>query len=158
MPGGDCYCYGVILRPRGLRLGVQHQRYPESGARLWHPLDRRSNESTNAGLAVVREQFTLSVEVKNLTQTDHRAFLEPHAGVEWRPVRGLSLRAGGAQYSRSHRWAWTAGFGFLDQNWLRDRHARLRVPDDVLQAAVGVIYDRRTPVQGITSLTCVWRF
>ncbi len=165
-PGGEGYSYGVILRPRGVRVGVQYQHYPATGVRVWHPLDRRSNESTSAGVAIVRDDFAVSVEVMNLTQSANPAFLEPHAGMEWRPVRALALRAGGVvfsrtgepQFSRSQRWAWTAGLGMLDANWLRRRDDRWRLPDDILQLAVGVIYDRRVPIQGITSLTCAWHF
>lgn len=157
-PEGEGYSYGVILRPRGVNVGVQYQHYPDSLARVWHPLDRRSNEGTNAAVAVVRDNFTVSFQVMNLTQSANPAFLEPHAGIEWRPVRSVALRAGAVEFSRSHRWAWTAGFGLLDANWLHRRENRLRLPDDVLQVAVGVVYDRNTPVQGISSLTCAWRF
>ncbi|MBU1983062.1 hypothetical protein KJ815_01500 [bacterium] len=157
-PQGESYSYGVILRPRGVRVGVQYQRFPESGVRLWHPLDHRSDQTTTAGVAIVRENLTLAMQVMNLTESSKPAFLEPHAGVEWRPVRALALRAGGTQFSRSRSWAWTAGIGLLDANWFRSRAARLLVPDDVIQVALGVIYSRRTPVLGIGSLTCAWRF
>lgn len=164
-PGGEGYSYGVILRPRGVRVGVQYQHYPGSGNRVWHPLDRRSNEGTTAGVAIEGEYLTVSFQVMNLTQSANVAFLEPHAGIQWRPARALALRAGGVvfsrtaekEYSRSQRWAWTAGLGFLDANWLRQRENRSLVPDDILQLGVGVIYDRRAPIQGITSLTCAWR-
>ncbi|HEY3294849.1 MAG TPA: hypothetical protein VGL38_05390 [bacterium] len=156
-PEGESYSYGVILRPRGMNVGVQYQRFPASGARVWHPLDRRSDQSTSAGVAVVRETFTVSAQVMNLTQSDQPAFLEPHAGFEWRPVRALAIRAGGVQFSRSADWAWTSGIGLLDANWLRSKVARLLVPDDVLQVAVAVVYHRRTPRLGIGSLTCAWR-
>jgi hypothetical protein len=156
--GGEGYSYGVILRPKNVALGVQYQKFPTSGARLWHPLDRRSTESTSAGLAVTRDDVTFTVQVMNLTQSSQEAFLEPHAGIEWRAVRGLALRAGGMQFTRTAKWAWTTGLSLLDANWLRKRAARLVVPDDVLQMALAVVYERRTPVLGIASLTCSWRF
>jgi hypothetical protein len=157
-PVGTAYCYGVILRPRGLRLGFQYQHFPTSGPAVWHPLDRRGDQTTTAGIAVDREDVTVSVQVMNLTRSDGPAFLEPHAGIEWRPVRALALRAGGAQFSRSSQWAWTTGFGLLDANWFRAKAARLMVPDEILQVAVGVIYHKRVPQIGIGSLTCAWRF
>jgi len=157
-PQGESYSYGVILRPRGVNLGVQYQRFPGAETRVWHPLDRRTDQATTAGLGLVREHFTLTTQVMNLTSSDGRAFLEPHAGAEWRPVRALALRAGGMQFSRSRRWAWTAGIGLLDANWLRSRIARLLVPDDVLQLAVAVVYLDDVPELGVTSLTCAWRF
>lgn len=156
-PEGDGYSYGVILRPRGLNVGVEYQRFPVTAPRVLHPLDRRGDQSTSAGVAMVRETFTATFQVMNLTQSDQPAFLEPHMGMEWRPVRALALRAGGVQFSRSANWAWTTGIGLLDANWLRNKVARLLVPDEVLQLAVAVIYHRRTPTLGIGSLTCAWR-
>jgi hypothetical protein len=156
-PEGEGYSYGVILRPKGLNVGVQYQRFLNSDAKVWHPLDRRSDQATTAGIAVVREQFTASFQLMNLTQSDGPAFLEPHAGVEWRPVRALALRAGGVQFSKGTGWAWTTGVGLLDANWLRGRVARLLVPDEVLQLALAVVYRNHTPALGIGSLTCAWR-
>lgn len=157
-PDGEGYSYGLILRPRGINVGVQYQRFPRPAARIVHPLDRRSDQCTSAGLALEREQYTITVQVMNLTRTDQPAFLEPHAGLEWRPVRAIALRAGGTQFSRSPRWAWTTGIGLLDANWLRRPRQRTLVPDDILQASVGVIYNKRTPELGIGSLTLTWRF
>jgi len=156
-PEGEGYSYGVILRPKGVNVGVEYQRFPDTGARVWHPLDRRTDQATTAGIAVVREQYTLSFQLMNLTQSGGTAFLEPHAGMEWRPVRALALRAGGAQFSHGTGWAWTTGIGLLDANWLRNRLARLLVPDEVLQLAVAVVYREHTPALGIGSLTCAWR-
>ncbi|RPH93411.1 hypothetical protein EHM69_10325 [candidate division KSB1 bacterium] len=157
-PQGDGYSYGVILRPRGLNVGVQYQRFPAAGAFVWHPLDRRGDETTTAGVAIERETYSVSFQVMNLTKSDAIAFLEPHAGVEWRPLRALTLRAGGMQFSRSPRWAWTGGCGLIDANWLRNKASRLSVPDDILQVSVGMIYVRGVPEQAVGSLTCVWRF
>jgi hypothetical protein len=155
---GDAYSYGVILRPRNVNIGVQYQRFPASGARIWHPLDRRADETTTAGIALEKPGFVWTVQVMNLTRSDAPAFLEPHTGIEWRPVNNLALRAGGMQFSRSRRWAWTGGLGLLDANTLRSRARRLPVPDDVLQFAVGVQYRSRTPELAMGSLTVAWRF
>lgn len=157
-PQGDAYSYGVILRPRGVEVGVQYQRFPDSLTSVWHPLDRRTDDATTAGIALVRGSATFTIQVMNLTRSGGRAFLEPHAGMEWRPTRGIALRSGGMQFSRSPRWAWTGGFGVLDANWLRPRAKRLAVSDDVLQCAVGVMYRHRTPELAMGSLTLAWRF
>ena len=157
-PQGEGYSYGVILRPRNVELAVDYQRYPASGARVWHPLDRRQDQSISAGFAFVEDAWTLSAQVMNLAQSSDSLNLEPRLGVELRPWRALALRAGGVSYSDGKQWAWTAGLGLLDANWLRSRPARLPVPDDILQTAVAVIYDGRRPVLGIGSLTLSWRF
>jgi len=157
-PDGEGYSYGVILKPRNVSVGVCYQRFPSSGARLWHPLDRRSDQTTTTAVALTQRDWTFTAQVNNLTQSDRRAYLEPHGGIEWRPVRALALRGGATHFSRSRGWAWTAGVGLLDANWLRPRDRRLLVPDDVLQLTVAVVYDRRTPVLGLASLTCAWRF
>ncbi len=156
-PQGEGYSYGVILRPRNVELGVQYQRYPASGARVWHPLDRRSDQSITAGLALHEDGWSVSAQVMNIEQATDSLEIEPRLGVEWRPWRALALRAGGASYSDGDHWAWTAGVGLLDANWLRERRNRLPVPDDVLQLGVGVIYSGRTPQLGIGSLTFSWR-
>jgi hypothetical protein len=153
----DGYSYGVILRPRRINVGVQYQKYPASGPYAWHPLDRRSDASTSAGISLAEEDLTISLQVMNLTQSSKPAFLEPHAGLEWRPMRAVALRAGGVMFSRSPRWAWTTGIGLLDANWFRKRISRLVVPDDILQVALAVIYNRGTPELGIGSLTLAWR-
>jgi hypothetical protein len=155
---GDAYSYGVILRPRNVNIGVQYQRFPASGARVWHPLDRRADAATTAGIALEKPGFIWTVQVMNLTRSDGPAFLEPHTGFEWRPLPDLALRAGGVEYSRSRRWAWTGGIGLLDANTIRSRAHQLAAPDDVLQFAVGVIYLRRTPELAMGSLTAAWRF
>ena len=157
-PLGEGYSYGVILRPKNVELAVQYQRFPASGARVWHPLDRRSDQSVTAGLAVLQPQWTATAQVMNLEQSSDTLKLEPRVGVEWRPSRVVALRAGAASFSTQDRWAWTAGIGILDANWLRSKHNRLPVPDDILQAAVGVLYRGRMPELGIGSLTLSWRF
>ena len=156
-PEDEAFSYGVILKPRGVQVGVLYQRYPRSGPRHWHPLDHRSDASTTAGIAIDREHLKVTFQVMNLTNSDQDAFLEPSGGVEWRPVRSIALRAGGVQFSRSHRWALTAGIGLVDANWIRHRVARLLVPDDLLQFALAIIYRHRRPEIGIGSLTVGWR-
>ncbi|RQV99601.1 hypothetical protein EH220_01310 [bacterium] len=156
-PEDEAYSYGVILKPRGIQVGVQYQRFPSSGPRYWHPLDRRSDSSTSAGIALDREAVKVTFQVMNLTESDKPAFLEPRAGIEWRPARSIALRAGGIQFSRSHRWALTTGVGLVDVNWIRNRAARLLVPDDLVQFALAIVYNQRRPEIGIGSLTFGWR-
>jgi hypothetical protein len=155
---GEGYSYGVILRPRGLELGVQYQRYPASGAHVWHPLDRRHDQSVTAGIALDRQPWKVTAQVLNLTALSDSLRLEPHVGAEWRPWQHLGLRAGLLSFSDGKHWAWTSGFSVFDANALRDKHERLPVPDDVLQAAVGVQYNRGKPELGIASLTLSWRW
>jgi len=154
---GDAYSYGVILRRKSVAVGFQYQQYPPDGVFSMHPLDRRGRQTTNAALTWNHLGLALSLQVLNLTQKSERAFLEPHAGVEWRPLRAVVFRAGGTQFSRSDRWAWTAGLGLLDANWLRKPARRLTTPDDVLQLAAGVIYRKRTPLSLMGVLTLAWR-
>jgi hypothetical protein len=156
-PEGEAFAYGVILKPRGVQVGLQYQRYPSSGPRHWHPLDRRTDASTTAGIALDRESIKATFQVMNLTESDKPAFLEPRAGIEWRPVRSIAIRAGGIQFSRSHRWALTTGIGLVDMNWIRNRTARLLVPDDLVQFALAIVYNQRRPEIGIGSLTVGWR-
>lgn len=157
LPEDEAYSYGVILKPRGIQVGVQYQRFPSSGPRHWHLLDRRTDSSTSAGIALDRDAIKVTFQVMNLTESDKPAFLEPRAGIEWRPVRSIALRAGGIQFSRSRRWALTTGLGLVDVNWIRNRFARLIVPDDLVQFALAIVYNQRRPEIGIGSLTFGWR-
>ncbi|MFH1011110.1 MAG: hypothetical protein V1784_07750 [bacterium] len=154
---GDGYNYGVLLRQKSVAVGFQYHRFPPEGHFSMHPLDRRGDQTTSAAMAWNLSTLSVSFQVMNLTQKSEQAFLEPHAGVEWRPLRAVALRAGGTQFSRSNRWAWTAGLGLLDANWLRPRGRRLGTPDDVLQLAGGVIYRERTPIAFTGVVTLAWR-
>ncbi|MCC6475941.1 hypothetical protein IT157_02705 [bacterium] len=154
---GEGFSYGVIVKPRGVQVGLSYQRYPITGARWQHPLDRRTDQGINASLGVQREGYSVAFQTMNLSNSDGTAFLEPRAGVEWRVSRGIALRGGAILFSRSRRAAWTAGLGLLDTNWLRPKQKRLRVPEDLLSVGVAMIYDEWRPVQGITSFTLAWR-
>jgi len=150
---GEGYSYGVILRPRNVTLAVQYQRFPASGDRVWHPLDRRRDQAVSAGLAFTEGEWLVTAQVMNLTASGDSLRLEPRVGAEWRPWRYLGMRAGLVSFSDNERWAWTSGISLVDANWFRDKFARLPVPDDILQAAIAVLYDRRTPTLAIGSLT-----
>jgi hypothetical protein len=154
---GDAYSYGVILRQKSVAVGVQYQQFPPSGIFSVHPLDHRGRQTTNAALNWNYSELSVSLQVMNLTQKSERAFLEPHAGIEWRPLRAVVFRAGGTQFSRSQCWAWTAGLGLLDANWLRKPEHRLATPDDVLQLATGIIYRKYAPLSMTSTLTLAWR-
>lgn len=153
----DAHSYGVILRRKGVQVGLQYQKFPPEGNFSMHPLDRRGDQTTTAALTWKRAGLSVSLQVLNLTQKSERALLEPHAGVEWRPLRAVAIRAGGAQFSRSNCWAWTAGLGLLDANWLRRQARRLTSPDDILQVAAGVVYRKCTPLSVTGVLTLAWR-
>jgi len=154
---GDGYNYGVLLRQKGVAVGFQYHRFPPEGDFSIHPLDRRGDQTTSAALAWNLPALSVTFQVMNLTQKSEQAFIEPHAGVEWRPFRAVALRAGGTQFSRSNQWAWTAGLGLVDANWLRPRARRLATPDDVLQLAGGVIYRERRPIAVTGIVTLAWR-
>ena len=154
---GDAYSYGVILRRKSVAVGLQYQQFPPDGVFSMHPLDRRGRQTTTAALTWRHLGLAASLQVLNLTEKSERAFLEPHAGIEWRPLRAVVFRAGGTQFSRSDCWAWTAGLGLLDANWLRKPASRLTTPDDVLQLAAGVIYRKCTPLSLTGVLTLAWR-
>ncbi|MCB9366959.1 MAG: hypothetical protein H6506_02770 [Calditrichaeota bacterium] len=154
---GEGFSYGVILKPRGVQVGLHYQRYPATGERWLHPLDRRVDQGTTASLAIQKPDYSLAFQLMNLSQSDDLGFLEPRLGGEWRPVRAVALRGGGSLYSRSRRAVVTAGIGLLDANWLRHRADRLEVPEDVLSIGMALVYERGRLVQGFTAVTLAWR-
>jgi len=154
---GEGFSYGVILKPHGLQVGLHYQRFPATGERWLHPLDRRVDRGTTASLALQQPSYSIAFQLMNLAQTSDMAFLEPRFGAEWRPVRAVALRCGGSVYSQSRRSMVTAGVGLIDANWLRHRDDRLAFPEDVLSLAAALIYDRGRPVEGLTALTLAWR-
>ena len=155
---GEGFSYGVILKPRGMQVGLHYQRFPVTGPRWLHPLDRRVDQGTTASVAIQRPEYTLAFQLSNLSESDLLGFLEPRVGAEWRPWRAVALRAGGSLFTRSRGAAATAGVGLLDANWFRHHDNRLEVPEDVLSAAMGILYDAGRPVQGFTTMTLAWRF
>lgn len=157
-PTGEGYGYGVLFRPKGLTVGVFYQRFPGSGAQIWHPLDRRRDGTTSAAIAWNKGITTATFQMFNLTEPNQLAYLEPHSGIEVRPNDWISLRAGAALYTRSKRWSWSTGLALVNANRFRSRTAALLVPDDVLQLSLAMIYRHRVPEIGIFSLTTAWRF
>lgn len=99
----------------------------------------------------------MTSQLMNLTGTGDTLSLEPRLGAEWRPMQHVGLRAGLLSFSDTGHWAWTSGISLLNANGLRERRARLTVPDDVLQFAVAMQYHHGTPELGICSLTLSWR-
>jgi hypothetical protein len=157
-PLGEAYHYGVLLRQKSVAIGFQYHHFPPEADFSVHPLERHGDQTTSASLAWNLTSLSVCLEVANLTQKSEQAFLEPHAGVEWRPLRAVVLRVGGTQFSRSNQWAWTAGMGLLDANWLRQPNHRFMTPDDVLQVAAGTIYRKHTPLSVTGIVTLSWRF
>ncbi len=154
---GEGFSYGVILKPRGLQVGLHYQRFPVTGPRWLHPLDRRIDKGTTASVALQRSVYTLAFQLTNVSETDGLGYLEPRFGAEWRPVRALALRAGGSLFTRSRGAVATAGIGLFDANWFRSREDRLRIPEDILSFGMAILYDSGRPVQGYTTLTLAWR-
>jgi hypothetical protein len=154
---GEGFSYGVVLKPRGVQVGLHYQRFPVTGARWLHPLDRRIDQGTTASIAIQKPEYTLAFLLSNLSKSDMLGFLEPRVGAEWRPWRALAVRAGGSLFTRSRGAAATAGIGLLDANWFRKRENRLAVPEDILSGAFGILYDAGRPVQGFTTVTLAWR-
>lgn len=154
---GEGFSYGVVLKPRGVQVGLHYQRYPVTGPRWLHPLDRRVDQGTTASVALQRPNYSVAFQLNNLSESDQMGFLEPRAGAEWRPIRSVALRAGGSVFTRSRKSIATFGIGLIDANWFRSRENRLRIPEDVLSAAMAVLYDGGRPVHYYTALTLAWR-
>jgi hypothetical protein len=138
-------------------VGLHYQRFPATGERWLHPLDRRVDRGTTASVAIQQPSYSLAFQLMNLAQPSEMAFLEPRVGIEWRPVRALALRTGGSLYSQSRRATVTGGFGLLDANWLRDRQNRLPIPEDVLSIGFAMVYESGRPIEALTALTLAWR-
>ncbi len=154
---GEGFSYGVILKPRGVQVGLHYQRFPVTGPRWLHPLDRRVDQGTTASVAIQKEDYSVAFQLSNLSESDQLGFLEPRLGAEWRPWRAVALRAGGTLFTRSRGAAATAGVGLLDANWFRDREDRLPIPEDILSVAMGMLYDDGQPVRAYSALTLAWR-
>ncbi|MBK6910540.1 MAG: hypothetical protein IPH10_06350 [bacterium] len=154
---GEGFSYGVILKPHGVQVGLHYQRFPVSGPRWLHPLDRRVDQGTTASLALQRQNYSVAVQVTNLSRSDELGFLEPRAGAEWRPARAIALRAGGSLFTRSHGAVATFGVGLLDANWFRARNDRLPFPEDILSIGVALLYNDGHLNAGHTAVTLAWR-
>ena len=115
------YSYGVILKPGKLNAGVFYYILPKSRESGFLLNDRIANETINAGIswkpAAVIEIFA---DLRNLSEENQPAYLEPHTGIEISPFKHASFRAGFYQRERKEG-IFSFGIGLLNLDDFRAR-------------------------------------
>lgn len=136
------YSYGVLLRPGArVEVGVSYLDNPTRYQKVIHPMLRIADETINIGMSVKLSGTTLtSFDLRNITDEDKIAFLEPHLGVEQILFHHVALRCGGAVFSKSDRKMLTCGIGVLDWNQVFRRSRRLETPNFAAQYGVALEY------------------
>jgi hypothetical protein len=105
--------YGLIVRPKpNTTVGLCYFDMPEGEDNERLTLDRFSDEALNIGISHSPfEWATVAVDVRNVSDEGRQKGVEPHAGIEIRPLSALSLRGGYYQLSGETEKAYTVGFG-----------------------------------------------
>ena len=118
--------YGVMIKPGKMSVGVFYYMLPERNQYDFLPTDRVAEETVNAGLSWEPTKiFKCFVDLRNVSEENSPAFLEPHLGIETTPWIHTSLRAGFYREEGIEN-AFMFGFGFCNLNYFRDLDDRSR--------------------------------
>jgi hypothetical protein len=153
------YSYGVLIKPGSkVDVGVSYLDNPSHYQNVTHPLERLTNETINIGLAFKLSPGTqVSFDLRNITDENQPAFLEPHFGVEQIINRHIALRGGGFVFTDSNRKMLSTGIGLLDWNYLFRWSRRFIVPNYAVQ--YGAAFEFTNHLDRVWhSLTCCLRF
>ena len=153
------YSYGVLLKPGSkVEVGVSYLDNPSHYLNVSHPLERLTNETINIGIAFRLSSGTqVSLDLRNITDENQPAFLEPHLGVEQIVNRHVVLRGGGFVFTDSDRKILSTGIGLLDWNYFFRWSRRFSVPNYAVQ--YGAAFEFTKDLDRVWhSLTCCVRF
>jgi len=139
------YSYGVLLRPGSrVQVGITYLDLPTRYQKVLHPLIRMADETINIGSSVRLTSTTAaSLDLRNITDEAKIAFLEPHLGLEQVIHPHLTVRGGGALWSKSNRKVVSGGIAILDWNELLRFNRRLEVPNHAVQYSISLEYSQR---------------
>ena len=116
---GVGWSYGVLIKPGKVSVGVFYYLLPFKYRNELLARDRIVEDTVNAGLAWQPFRFLKCyLDLRNLSEENSPAFLEPHLGLETLIWEHTALRAGYyREENESH--AFTIGLGLLDLNVFR---------------------------------------
>jgi len=139
------YSYGVLLRPGSrVQVGITYLDLPTRYQKVLHPLIRMADETVNIGSAVRLSSTTqASFDLRNITDENKIAFLEPHFGLEQAIHPHLTLRGGGALMSESDHKVISGGIAVFDWNQVLRFNRRLEVPNYAVQYGIALEYGDR---------------
>lgn len=119
--------YGVMIKPGKMNVGVFYYLLPEKNQYDLLPHDRIAEDTVNAGLSWQPLGFLKCFfDLRNLSEENAPAFLEPHLGIETTPWEHTSFRAGFYREEGEEN-AFSFGLGICDLNRFRsldDRSGR----------------------------------
>ena len=129
------YSYGVLLRPSStIQAAVTYIDNPTRYRKVPHSLNRLADECINIGMSLrLPWDTTINLDLRNITDEDLIAFLEPHLGVEYKPHRHVVIRSGAFAYTHSDRKVLSFGVGVLDWNYMVKPTRRMEIPNLVAQ-------------------------
>lgn len=113
------YSYGVLLKPGKLNAGVFYCKVPDEHQDDVLPGHRLVSETINAGVSWQPfEMMKLYGGLRNISEKNSEAFLEPHGGIEAVPWKHTAIRAGYYLEDGSDN-AFSFGLGICDLNDFR---------------------------------------
>ena len=133
--------YGVLIKPGKMSVGVFYYMLPERNQYDFLEYDRIAEETVNAGLSwEATKIFKCFFDLRNLSEEDSPAFLEPHVGFEATPWIHTSLRAGFYKEDGVEN-AFSFGVGLLDLNYFRALDDRSRQKEYLLDYDLSLMPD-----------------
>jgi len=90
------YRYGILIKPRAyFQAGLCYYNYENQISDTRLNLERLPDETLNIGFALLPwHTLIISGDIRNVSDDQREASLEPHMGIEIRPIQAFSLRGG----------------------------------------------------------------
>ena len=133
------YSYGVLLKPGKLNAGVFYCKVPVEHKNDVLPGHRLVSETINAGVSWQPLDFMkLYGGLRNISEKNSEAFLEPHAGIEAVPWKHTAIRAGYYLEDGSES-AFSFGLGLCDLNDFRALDDVTPVREYLLDYSVSIL-------------------
>ena len=136
---GVGYSYGVILKPGKLNVAAFYSMLPDGYEEALLPNLRLADETVNAGLSwQPYNTVKCYTGLRNISEENRLAFLEPHSGLEVIPWKHTALRAG-YYYEKDEGNVFSFGLGLLDLNDFRPIPDHTEIREFLLDYGIAIL-------------------
>ena len=133
------YSYGVILKPGKLHAGVFYNTNPSEHEQDILAGYRLPNETISAGLSWQPiAMLKLYGGLRNISESQKSAFMEPHSGIECTPWEHTALRAG-YYLKDGEKGSISMGIGILDINEFRALQDQTKQDEHLLDYSLSIL-------------------
>ncbi|MFC1568604.1 hypothetical protein ACFL4L_00080 [bacterium] len=107
------YRYGILVKPKPyLQVGLCYYNFDNRISNTRMNLERLPDETLNIGIAIQPwSKMLLSADIRNVSDDQRDATLEPHMGIEIKPIEQLKLRGGFFHRQDIKRDTYSTGIG-----------------------------------------------